>query len=561
MKIFCTCVVIFLCIFCSSSNGQNQKTTKEKEQREDTKYNKESDECAKGLTEIKNCTSCCDSKIIVYDLKCKTFYIVNRNNFVRVSKLNQIKIHFNQELKFKILNVNRYIYDVDFAVDDIEFGSEPSPLFKQLFMGEGEYLTTLLGNLKGELVTASFRDTSDVDKFLYSYADFKKSYDILIDNQLKAYNYCETYECCDQKNNIIFSTFSDKITDLKIAYENARLFVNKKLNELKTKLDKDLKNLDTCKSKLKEKAILEDSLKWFYKNNPRSKRIGKIKSKIEELNCDRNDYNNRITKTEEDITNFNTQKETLEKIWNSIIKPTDEQIMKLVLFNNNLVAENFSYTTSPIYPQGNRIRFGLRISPKDTNSLISKWNIMPLYNDSISFDLPVLYKPCVSFSIGAFIGFGKKLHNELYAWQPQPDNNNIITDSAQYKLVSTGNINNPIGFAALANIGTKLSNFFGLGGSIGVGITVENKPRTAFLGGVSFFIGNKQQFTITYGIVAMQMDRLKSDLYPDMANTLYSKYPGDISYAKKLELGQFISITYTVFTLGNTRSSSSKSKK
>jgi hypothetical protein len=359
-----------------------------------------------------------------------------------------------------------------------------------------------------------------------------------------------------------FSTISSQITILKIAYENARLFVNNKLNDIQPKIDKNSKSLNDCRDNLKKKAVLEDSLKMLLVKNPGSKRIKPIKADIENLNCDTNQYLLEIKTHGSNITSFIIQKETLEKIWNSIIKPTDEQIMKLVLFNNNLVAEHFSYTAPPIYPQGNRIRFGLRISPRDSlHSLISKWNIMPLYNDSISFDLPVLYKPYVSFSTGPFLGFGKNLYNESYAWQPQPDNHNVIPDSAQFKLVSTGRIYNPIGFAAIANIGIKFSNFFGLGGSIGVGVTVETKPRPAYLGGVSLFIGNKQQFTVTYGIAAMQMDRLKTDLYPDMTKTLYNSNPGNVSYTKKLEFGQFISITYTAFTLGNTRASSSKSKK
>lgn len=62
------------------------------------------------------------------------------------------------------------------------------------------------------------------------------------------------------------------------------------------------------------------------------------------------------------------------------------------------------------------------------------------------------------------------------------------------------------------------------------------------------------------GVALAQVNKLKSELYPN-PDILYASKPTDIEYSKKLGVGGFVSLTYTIFNLNSSRASSSKSKR
>jgi hypothetical protein len=166
------------------------------------------------------------------------------------------------------------------------------------------------------------------------------------------------------------------------------------------------------------------------------------------------------------------------------------------------------------------------------------------------------------FSTGPFFGFGKKFVDDTYAYLPIRDSNNVVSDSSQFKLANTGASKVPPGIGAFAHFGTKFSSGFGVGITTGVGLTIENNPRPIYFLGPNISLGDNNQFNISGGCAITQVEKVKSELYPDFENTIFETKPtAGISYSKKTATGWFVSLSYTVFTMNKTRNSSSKSKK
>ncbi|MBV7530638.1 hypothetical protein [Chitinophaga sp. sic0106] len=455
-----------------------------------------------------------------------------------------------------VVNVNRYIYNVGFSVDDIEFGSEPPALFNQLFLGQGEFYDALLKLLPADKNSAS---KSPLAKLKDAMEIYKTSYDKLMDNYVMAYSSCGTLACCDELKNTgkqSFSTLSNQLSAVRNSYNDGYAGISSEINKAQLNLNNFNLNLDGCRKTITTKNALSEELKKL-KEKPKENaaKIIETQKKIDALpTCDTLEIKEEINTAELAVKEYTLTKETLERLWTAFEKPAEDQLLKLVLFNNNMSREHLYYTAPPIYPQGHQLQFGLRISPRDTGSLVTKWNIMPLRNDSTGFDVTVVNKWYVSFSSGVFGSFGKRFKDETYEWQAQPNAGGVITDSAQYKLTGTGNGSSPIGFAALANLGVKLTKGFGVGLGVGAGLSIEDQPKPVYLAGLSLMFGTKQQFNITIGGVAAQVKKLRSELYPNMGQVVYDTKPTGISYKKSLEAGGFIAITYTIFTPGSKRS-------
>ncbi len=511
--------------------------------------------------QLSECPDCCETDFIVYDFKCKRLFQVSNGSATPIRNLNTIRVRYNEELRFRIINVNRYIYDVDFAADDVEFGSEPPALFSKLFLGSDIEIPSLAPEKDG----GQNIDTKDLLAFIVAYKEFKELYDSLLEGQLRAYSLCPDLKCACTDHSIKFTELSTRMTNLKSTYQKALAVTLKALPDLQKALDELTKPFNDCSKKDELLKTYNDELKKLNEAKPLDqKAIDKKKKEIKDLNdCKLSVLETELEKAKKDRDEMQAAKDNLDKIFQNIVALTDDKLMELVLFNHNLAKEHLSYLAPPIYPQGNRLVFGFKISPMDSDkSLVSKWNIMPLYNDSVNFDLPVLHKPFVSFSSGLFTAFGKKLQSETFAYVPVPNAGGVVeNDSMTYRITSTGNNSLPlIGFAAYSNLGFKFSNILGAGISVGAGLTLEDAPRPSYLGGVSLFVGDKQQLNFTFGVAAMQVSRLKKELYPDMATRQYEERE-DLQYSKELKAGYSLSITYTAFTMGNKKNTRSKSKK
>ncbi len=487
------------------------------------------------------CKTCPKNAILIYDFSCQEFYY----DFKRVTDLSKLSVNYNKQFKFGVVNLNRYIYNIELSTDDVDFKSEPPALFNQLFLGNGSYINDIIPKLVNSDKSVF---TKEQIKFYKALDSFQIAYNQLIDRKLSVYNICDTiYSCCgDTIKRHKYSDFAKRLLELKFLYQEYAAGVTTKIN-----------SLDKLLACVKEK---EEKMSEYLKEKDSTKRA-EIKAAIEILEC--KDEKRTVAQIDAEKTLQVEIKSNNAELWASLTKVSEEDLIKLILFTNNLVVGNFSYVSPPIYPKGNLLNIGYKINKNDS-SLTSKWNVMPLREDSGGIELFVKHKWYVSFTSGPFVAFGRKntFKQDLYNWQQQPDTfingNGIISDTSRYKLITTGKTTVPVGLAAFANFGVKITKNVGFGGTVGVGIVIEKNPQPIYFLGSSLYFGTGwHQFNISLGVALTQV-RVKSGLYVD--NRLYSTKPADVEYSKKMIPSGFVSVSYTLFSSESTRKTSSKSK-
>ncbi|MXN90865.1 hypothetical protein GR160_06460 [Flavobacterium sp. Sd200] len=516
----------------------------------------------------KDCSDCPnDENVLVYDFNCKHFYY----NSKQVKSLKDIKVRYNEEFQIKIININRYLYDVKVSADDIVFSSEEPTLFKQFFLGNGFDFSKLNSNRDVENLPGSGGSEASTDgdtiqdnksnkkiiikienDFIDAYVDFKDSYNTLIVNTIKANSICPVdVDCCESINFDEFKNLSEKLFDLRLKYSSLNA-ENNTLLEFETKqLEKHETALKQKEEGLKKESDLFDKEKDKVKKNNHKKNIDKINSEIAGLK-------EQIAVAEKSINDKKTLKKELDDFKAFLDNLTDEKMLELVYFSNNFVATNFEYTSPPIFAFGNELSLNIDITPSEVADS-SPFKGLPLYSSELSVKLRVRNKWFYSFGTGPFVGIGSKLTSEQYGWQRQPVvETGTINESSGYKLVSTGNESAPVGIAGFANFGIKLSEFFGIGPSIGAGATINDDPQIAYFAGVSLFFGQDKQFNLTGGISFVRVKELKSELYNTLVSYVSTQ---DLEYRRPFKSGGFISLTYTVFDGKKSTNGSSGSAK
>lgn len=427
----------------------------------------------------KDCNEC-GMYNLIYDFKCKKFYYKNENdtlnnNYKHLKNLTNLKVKYKEGIRFKIVNLNRYLYEASVSYDDIILTSEEPQILKSFFQGSDfDFKLPAAGNKAvdgdGSKGLIEFHGTSKRSAFLKELEIFKGLYDKQLEKKLNAYSICK-YEapCCEEKTeNASFIDLSKSLLKLKIAF-----------SEYKAEFADS------------EEAKLED----------------------------------------------------FKKILDDI---TDEKLLELVHFGNNVVQANYEYISPTIYPTGDRLSLNLKISP-NTSDKAKKWQVASLDSDEFSVEFRVRNKWFFSFSTGPFVGFSDKFRVNKYGWQKVPDNLGMVGPDSKYKIVRSGREGMPVGIAGFANLGTKLTEGYGLGVSIGAGATVLDEARLAYFAGITQFFGQDKQFNLTLGVSFMQVKELDKGLYPDLNNTQYDA-TFDLEYTKKFVSGVFASVSYTIFT-------------
>ena len=547
----------------------------------------------------------------------RVFYKITKNEKSK-DGLQMVVVNFNNEtlssgndVRFKIYNINKFMYKVSIADSVVQYDSEPPALLTEYFLGDKD---GLLGSLQGTFssdVNALSKGTKSLADTLLKEIDcFIQNYNNLKSIALDAYNPCKTFHCCNSFD------YTDFLTSLAYIKAQSKI-VEKKLNDakkgdldcydqfkLKIKAETEIKNLNFTISKfnlrieeltaqntslinnvdrIKNEIQLIESQIFFLKgadsltkNAQLLRLVTELTSKNNELATSRID----IAKVKKDRDSLEIKRETfvnsidsikfaINQVCDSTIEdmidvlevshylinnlPSERELKELIIFINNMVEQNYSYSKDFMSLNGNMIDLTLTISSKDS---ITKFTGIKV-DESISIQIPIICKPFASFSSGSFIAFGNNLQNKTHDWVETVGNNNTV-NSDSYTLVESGYTLPPMGFSALGNLEWKLSRSYGLGGSIGIGLSIENSPRLAYLGGLSLFIGELRQFAITIGFAGMQVNKLTNNFQSISDNqVIYTSKP-DIQYYNEFKVGTFISLTYTPFEVYKTKSVKSK---
>lgn len=489
-----------------------------------------------------------------------------------VINFNKEKLTSKKNIKFKIYNINKFMYDVSIADSVIHFDSEPSALFARLFIGD----STLLGSLMGAFSENITKQSAGLEGLNNKIKCFVDKYNWLQNKVLDAYDPCYSFPCCysiqytELANDLSVIRADAVKIQMQIDAKKKIVEDNKKEIDACEKNEKDIKDnsaaITKCEREIKdikqkittlsgeEKKKKEEELA---KKEEELKKIQEDKIKFDKINSDKcaegkkDEYMKKKEAAEKELSEFSVINTLLTNL------PSDKEIKQVIVFLRNMVEQNNSHTTDYISLNGNMLDLTVTITSKDS---IFKYFSIPEYkNQPLRIQIPIVGKPFVSFSSGSFIATGKYLQNKTYAWQETVANNNTV-DSSKYTLVESGYTLPAMGFCALGNLEWKLSRSFGLGGSAGVGLSIEKSPRLTYLGGVSLFFGDLRQFTITGGFAGMEVNKLTNNFQTIADNqTIYSSKP-NIDYYKEFKVGGFISLTYTPFKVYKTKTVKSKNK-
>lgn len=478
----------------------------------------------------------------------------------RPLNLNKEVLEPDQNLLFKVVNINRHAYDISFTDSIVTFDSDPPPLLRQFLIGD---TTGLLGNLISAS-TESFNGDTDGDT--HNYQDdypaselncLNTSLNRLRSYILKAYDPCTKFDCCSPffaedyqcvaaqlqavKAKIVatlpeFTVLRNSLLKAQdgLAIYNKAVKDSTKISLGIARLTKEESNKpsETRKKEIQDTLALEkkklDKMAP-YKQNPDSiKRV--------------------LKRIEVEMTPYLAANTLLD------ILPTEAEIQKMFFFLNSLTESSSYFSRDYINLRGNRLDLSLQIEKKKSvakafgaDTLIDRINYL--------FEIPIICHPFLSFSSGTFISPGKNLLTKQYAWQEVPLNNSV-TSTSSFVLVESSYSPPPIGFAAFGSFEEKWCRNFGGGISFGVGLTVETKPRTAYLFGGSLFFGNTRQFALTCGFTFMQVEKLQKEFETISNNAIvYSTNTVTPKYYKTLGAGSMFALSYTPF---KTRKNSKK---
>ena len=403
---------------------------------------------------------------IIYDFQSNE--LRNSSN-QRIRDFKDVKAYYKKPFRLKVINVNRYLYTVRASFDDEFLISNEPELFKKLFKGEGFDLSLLTALAKSEAVEGAGLLPLDasVKKLITSYMELKQKYNALLSNYIEAYSICppKSVACCDQKNGAeTFKDLSEQLAKLNTDYL-----------ALKFSTTAEISSTEADKEKLTAKLAAATT----------AKEKKQINAELQEKTIK--------------ITDLNARKLLLTELGTVLADITDEKLSILVLFDNNFISENYEIDFPAVYPKGDNLIFTMDIDP-NSNETTKRLVNVPLKEIHIKDDFRVRNKWFYSFSTGPFAGVDEKFRPETYGWQAQPGTSGTIDDTSTYKIVQNGKAGVPVGIAAFVNLGVKLSNFYALGGSVGVGATISEKIHPAYFFGITNFFGQDKQFNVTLGL-------------------------------------------------------------
>ncbi len=495
-----------------------------------------------------------NSILYVYDFnpKVRTFYKLIKK---KSSGFDKTIANFNNEtltrrknIKFKIVNINQFMYDVAIASSLVEFDSEPSALFNRMFLGDDNLLGNLMTNYASKSINAqSFKTPTKTQEPLQKKVScFVQKYNWLQNEMLKAYDPCAKFSCC---YSIDYLDIANELTDIRTEALSIQSNLEQKQKVIKENQDK-IAECKTNEQNLKDNTDAITQLNKEIAKKPAADELKKLNTNLKKLQDQalKLQEAKKVCDTENKTyqENIDTEKKLVDELTgiNDFIKglPSDADLKAIIVFLRNMVESNNEISLDYIPLNGNILDLKINIASKD--AVFKRFSLPDKYaykDKPIDIQIPIVSHPFISFSSGSFIAIKRNLINKQYEVQE------ATAGSSTYKIVESGYTSLPMGFAALGNFERKFSRNFGIGPSIGVGLTIEDKPRLAYLAGASLFLGQWRQLTVTAGLAAMQVDKLNRNFQTAVENqTTYTTKPV-LGFYKELKTGFFFSLTYTPF--------------
>lgn len=279
------------------------------------------------------------SFVLIYDFKNARFNDADGN---RIYNISSIRLERNQLFSVKVINLNRYLYNVSVEVNHISYNPNPNELFNSLFINYPWLIAPKQAFNGSDISTPSIRDGSD--ESVGQIGNFKDS--------SEAGRLFNRYQ-------ILLKELNTTIFDLQNLIFSAYSLCPKPVN--------------CCRHH--EKISSEDILHKIYN-------LELLKTKIDLLPA-----------------MDSPVKESVLALHQKYVDPLEpKDITKLVIFANNLVHENFEYVLPPIFATGDEVTLHIKITP------IAGIVGIPLAGAEINETIPVKGRWSTNFSSGPFIG-------------------------------------------------------------------------------------------------------------------------------------------------------------
>jgi hypothetical protein len=453
--------------------------------------------------------------------------------------MNSESLKPGQDVYLKVVNVNRFLYDVNLSKDPISYEPGPGTLLTKNFLGDSMVLGAWLGAFVNDAdIQKLTDDNADLKRLYKKIKHFLVSYGSWDQVALEAYNPCKVFGCCTEVPTLTYSEALKALAEIRTeTVDIATLF--DQANDLLTKYQGDLKNCQDAQSKL------SDLNTAIGKKEPTEEQKKQKEALTKQLQACSDatiaSYNEKMKKLTAMVACIGSVTDLLAHL------PTEADLKKMTIFLDNMVKSN-EEVIFPLEVGPNGMEFYLNVQSRD--SIFSYFGLPPYDHPPIHQYVPVLGRAMLNFSLGPFTGFPKYLENVTYAWQRLPDNTGTVGDTGNYILVQSAYTHPVLGLAVMGNLEWKLcSKSLGLGFSGGAGLTIESNPRLTGLAGGSLFLGNWRQVVLTVGVAVLGVNRLANNWQTVADKQVAYTSPQALGYYKELRVGTFVALTFTPFHL------------
>jgi hypothetical protein len=482
-----------------------------------------------------------------------------KNNFYRIRKKrgkleidvkhpSSDRLNANDYIIVKIVGINKFLYNAAIEDSIVNLDPEPPALFNQLFAGDTSILGVLMSSFSGMLSNKSVSDGIASDALLKPDGALDKALRMM--TRLRAEHadafspLCDNWPCCAEKRIVDPNKLGNTLLDARVELAKYEISVKGIQAEI-TQRKEELKKCEAQQKKREENDKEIKHLDELLKTSSDTEKK-ELEKKIEKLKAENNamaqcasiaDIRKALVEAEKQLLDISSL------LHLSQLLPTVDQLENLTIFLNHKVRANQMDVFGPYYADGNKLNLDLTIASRD--SVFKRSSLSAYHHTPIHIEIPVIWRPYITFSSGPFLALGDRLNNKTYDWQKIPTSNGAVTDSSKYRLVESGYTVQPLGFSALGHVEWNIRRNVGIGFCVGAGITIETKPRVAYLAGASAFFGKDRQFTINAGLMAMNVEKLSNNLVAVVAEAITYPKTENISYYDELRTGAFVSLGYT----------------
>lgn len=193
-----------------------------------------------------------------------------------------------------------------------------------------------------------------------------------------------------------------------------------------------------------------------------------------------------------------------------------------------------TYTSLPIQFTGEEAEIKMSFIPKDSTSNLQTYHLSP-----IKFGRSRWY-----WAVGPGM-----YYSELQSKRVGFESIQVNDSTQNFNVLKETPLEGEIGVSALFHAGSKLpilSEFIGVHGSVGTGISLGNEIRARMLYGLGLSLGRKNHLTANIGFATGYVDELSSSfMEEDYGTKLFTEKPSVL--VKKLDTALFYNVGY-VFT-------------